>query len=61
LAGCNQTGIDRDAFAKILDRFLALRHDAIYRLAGLGPRPLACHFEHLFKTLDLALSLRGVS
>ena len=36
LARRNQTGIDRGAFAEILDRFLTLRNDAIYRLTGLG-------------------------
>jgi hypothetical protein len=36
LAGCDETGIDGRAFAEFFDRLLALWHDAIDRLAGLG-------------------------
>jgi hypothetical protein len=36
LAGCDETGIDRRAFAEFFDRLLALCDDAIDRLAGLG-------------------------
>src|ERR1700677_2928123 len=57
LAGRNETGIDRRAFAEFLDRLLTLGDDAIDRLAGLGLGPLADHLEHLLKTLDLALRL----
>jgi hypothetical protein len=53
----HHTGIDRGALTEILDRFFTLRYDAIDRLTGLGLRALAQHFEHLFKSHDLALCL----
>jgi hypothetical protein len=56
----NQTCIDGDTLAETLDRSLTLGDDAIYRLAGFGLRPLPSHFEHLFKTLDMALCLFAV-
>ena len=44
----------------IVSSLLTLGDDAIYRLAGLGLRPLPYDFEHLFKTLDMALCLFAV-
>ena len=41
LAGCNEAGIDRRAFAEFLDRLVAFRDDANDRLAGLALGPLA--------------------
>jgi hypothetical protein len=60
LARCNQTGIDRGATAEILDRVLALRDNTVDRFARLGLGPFAQYFEHLFKTLDMALCLFAV-
>jgi len=41
LSSRDQASIDRNAFAKIFDRFLPFRDDAIDGFAGLGLSPLA--------------------